>query len=364
MGTCPIFWLIAVLDFVEAAEVTLLTMGPGDDMFSRFGHAALCVTDESSPSGRCYNYGTADFTTPVPLSWSVLRGRAEFWVSVTPMPRVLRSYERWDRSVYVQPLPLDAASFEGLRGRLATDALPDNRRYVYDHLTDNCATRVRDHIDEASGGALRRVDDPPGTLRALVEAGLGEPSLQAASGVVLGRRLDRVPSSYEAMFLPDRLRAGVEQALGVPAVQVTSRRGPVHSAPPGSGGLAAVAVGGGLGAVAGGLSAWGGRRGRVAGALLLALPGLVLWGLAALSGVPELRLNEMCLWFVPLDLVLATARPRWVRAWLALRVVGLALCVVLAGFGVLVQPHAVAVAYAGLALAGAAWGHGRVSQGG
>src|SRR5262245_47152485 len=59
--------------------VELYTMGPGDELFSAFGHAAVCVLDERTPAGRCYNYGTADFRTPLPLTWNFVRGRARFW---------------------------------------------------------------------------------------------------------------------------------------------------------------------------------------------------------------------------------------------------------------------------------------------
>ena len=48
--------------------IDVYTMGPGDELFSRFGHAAICVIDTQSPLGRCYNYGTADFSTPGPLT--------------------------------------------------------------------------------------------------------------------------------------------------------------------------------------------------------------------------------------------------------------------------------------------------------
>ena len=73
-----------------APIIDVYTMGQGDELFSAFGHAAICVTDAEAPRGRCYNYGTADFTTPLPLTWSFIRGRALFWVSTTDVPHMLR----------------------------------------------------------------------------------------------------------------------------------------------------------------------------------------------------------------------------------------------------------------------------------
>src|SRR5262249_22317515 len=70
-----IWFLIGAATARAAPTVELYTMGPGDDLFSAFGHAAVCVLDERSPAGRCYNYGTADFRTPLPLTWAFVRGR-------------------------------------------------------------------------------------------------------------------------------------------------------------------------------------------------------------------------------------------------------------------------------------------------
>ncbi len=139
-------------------EVALVTMGPGDDVFSRYGHAALCVRDEISPQGRCYNYGTADFTTYEALLWAVLRGTARFWVSVVDEPATMQQYARVeDRTVWRQVLPYPAEARRRLVARLSLDALPEHRYYVYHHYRDNCTTRIRDHLDAVSEGALSAV---------------------------------------------------------------------------------------------------------------------------------------------------------------------------------------------------------------
>jgi len=115
---------------VQAAPVIdVYTIGVGDDLFSAFGHAAICVTGERNPRGRCYNYGTADFTTPVPLTWNFIRGRALFWVSTTDVPHMLHYYASVGRAVWRQTLPLP----------------PDEATRVADLLADaarRSATRV------------------------------------------------------------------------------------------------------------------------------------------------------------------------------------------------------------------------------
>jgi hypothetical protein len=119
-----------------APQVEVFTMGPGDDLFSRFGHAAICITDEESPLGRCYNYGTADFSTPGPLTWGVLRGNGQFWVSVSSLPHMLLLYRLEDRTVYRQRLPLSPTQAQSIAAALHKADRPEQTLYNYRHFDD------------------------------------------------------------------------------------------------------------------------------------------------------------------------------------------------------------------------------------
>jgi hypothetical protein len=170
------FLLAAAAGPVDAQElqIDLYTMGVGDELFTMFGHAALCVSKARSPEEAvCYNYGTSDFSRPIGLAWEVIQGRARFWVSVSDLPTMLASFELEDRSIYRQRLPLTGKQAARLAQRLQTDALPENRSYVYNHFLENCSTRPRDHIDEVMDGALRRAKLPGiGAYRAYAADGL------------------------------------------------------------------------------------------------------------------------------------------------------------------------------------------------
>jgi hypothetical protein len=92
------------------------------------------VRDTLTPQGRCYNYGTAEFDSFQALLWDVLRGRARFWVSVSDEPQMIAQYARVeDRTVWRQVLPYPVAARRRLAARLALDALPEHRFYVYHH---------------------------------------------------------------------------------------------------------------------------------------------------------------------------------------------------------------------------------------
>ena len=65
----PLPATILTASLLGPPTVSLYTMGPGDDAFSAFGHAALCVRAPEALDGTCYNYGVADFRHYMRLGW-------------------------------------------------------------------------------------------------------------------------------------------------------------------------------------------------------------------------------------------------------------------------------------------------------
>jgi hypothetical protein len=325
--------------------VEVYTMGPGEELFSAFGHGAICVTDEQSPLGRCYNYGTADFSTPGPLTWNFLRGRAQFWVSVAPRPLMEALYRHEDRTLYRQRLPLPEAQLRKLVAALHEADVRERTFYLYHHFNDNCTTRIRDLIDGVTGGALRLDTqvpaDPP--LRQYVYRGFaGATGMLVLTDLLLAREADRPTTRWQGMFLPDVLRAELKTRLGAEPEVVYSRRGPTVQPPLQRTGLPSrsgvswmfVVLGGGLAL----LCAFVPRLGRVATGLVLGGLGLLTWGLIIAAVLTWLRYNEVALLCWPFDLGLLWLRPRVRQVYLATRLVWLTLCALAAVTGGLVQP--------------------------
>jgi hypothetical protein len=316
-----------------APTIDVYTMGPGDELFSAFGHAAICVTDERQPRGRCYNYGTADFTTPVPLTWAFIRGRALFWVSVTDVPHMLHYYVSVGRAVWRQTLALSPDEATRVADALAASAEEGAKYYRYHHFNDNCTTRIRDVLDRATFGRMSRdrIDRGKSFRQWAREGFAGDWPLLAAVELLLGRSADRRTDSWTAMFLPSELRAEVARRFGAPPVTVVGGR----PRPPAGAtwlGLAVYVLAGALLALAIALHL---RTGRALTAFVLGLVGTILWALAALSTFPELTRNEMLLSFWPTDALLPWLGARYVKA----RVIMLALVIAL-HVGLLVQPIA------------------------
>ena len=307
-------------------RVVLLTMGPGDALYTRFGHASLLVEDGRLAT--VYNYGYTDFRDS-DLVWSFLRGRARFWVARASYRATLRDYVLEDRTLYRQPLTLAPAQAAELARLLAWGACEENRYYVYHHFRDNCSTRLRDLLNRVTGGALaRRLRGSPGpeaTLRDLVRQGFaGRLDLLLVTDLFLGRSVDRRLDAWDAAFLPRELRRSVQDTGLAPATRVVYRRrgpSPFAGCDPHAGvkllwGLAGLGL---LLALV--LVLW--PRRRVAGAalaplsLLCGLPGLAIWSIVALATLPDLRFNEISLSLWPTDLALLWPAGRWLRgrAW-------------------------------------------------
>ena len=350
-------------------RIELYTMGPGDDVFEAFGHAALCVISDENPRGLCYNYGTADYADPAGLFWGVLRGRAMFEVASMPLPLMLQAYVEDDRSVYRQKLDLSPDAADAMATRLDHDNQPENRAYLYNHYRENCATRLRDHLDAVADGALARGSTRPydETYRELTARGFASSFLLLAGmEVLVGRQVDRTPTVWEAMFLPDVLRAEVARTFKSAPEAFHLRTLPDRSLSMGAGRAAlillAVALTLLLGLAAVLRSTWVFGLGLVAAGLTLGVLALTADGLAAVALLPELRRNEVLLVLLPTDLGLMFLRGRTLKVYLAAR--GVLLVLVAAGLlaGVLVQPMWPVFALAAGPVAMALFGAYRVDQ--
>jgi hypothetical protein len=193
--------------------ISVLTFGPGDHPFFKFGHNAILVqersTGERGQTGWVYNFGTFAFDTAA-LIPKFLRGRFKYWLSVSSVEDTLQSYAAANRSIASQELDLTSAQKWALAQALRENARPENRAYLYDYFRDNCSTRVRDAVDRAVEGAVRKAGLSPGrgTYRShalRMVADLWPEYVGIYLG--LGRAADRPINRWEEAFLPDRLAA-------------------------------------------------------------------------------------------------------------------------------------------------------------
>lgn len=338
--------------------VDLYTFEVGPVIFEKFGHATLCLRyhDEVAHPTVCFNYGVTNFEDGGSLAWGFLRSSQRFWVEPIALDQLVGFYgdPAWggeDRTIWKQTLPLGAEQARAVEAKLWRDLAPENRAYVYDHFFDNCSTRLRDIIDGAVGGALAKDSDGPYplTFRAIMRRGLAEEApLLALSDFVVGRTLDRAPTIWEAMFLPDVLREQVALRLGAPAEAVWRRQGEPFptDGPSGRTWVLLLALACCLPLLIAVIVGRGQRLAVVFAALPLTLLGLVIWGLAIVSAIPGLCVNEAVFLFVPFDLLLIGFGGARRRAYAELRAGMVAWVAILWALGLFKQPLAVPIACA------------------
>jgi hypothetical protein len=139
----------------ESLEISLITYGPGAIYWERFGHNAIEVRDTQSGEAASFNYGVFDFDERGFLL-NFARGRMHYMIDAERSDFEQHSYIEDGRSVTRQRLAFSAAQAGQLRDFLLWNLRPENARYEYDYLLDNCSTRIRDVIDHVLGGHLRR----------------------------------------------------------------------------------------------------------------------------------------------------------------------------------------------------------------
>lgn len=191
----------------EQSEITMVTILPGDPVYTMFGHSALRVHDPVQDVDRLYNYGTFDFDDPFFIP-KFAYGHLRYFLSVASYPGAVQVYKQQGRPVIEQHLNLTAEQRNALYHFLQTNAQPENRYYQYDFFFDNCSTRIRDAMELALGDAVTFADqpDPDRSFRHLLDPYAADrPLLDLGFDLGLGTPADRSPSPREAMFLPEQL---------------------------------------------------------------------------------------------------------------------------------------------------------------
>ena len=194
--------------------ISLLTMGPGEHPFTKFGHSAIWVHDAQTGRDEVYNYGTFAFDSPTLLLDSVA-GKLPYWLSVQSYRGTLRSYGEAGRSVQASELELTPAQRVALYAALRDNERPEHRYYRYDYYRDNCATRIRDVIDGVIAGRIQAQTRPTPasmsfrehTLRLVADDAL----LYAGLDLAIGRETDAPITFWDEAFLPQKLHEALSR---------------------------------------------------------------------------------------------------------------------------------------------------------
>jgi hypothetical protein len=193
-------------------EISLVTFGPGEEVFERFGHNAIWVHDAARGIDLAYDWGNFSFRQPRFLE-RFLTGETRYWMEGKDALGMLDFYRRIGRPITIQRLALTPAQRLALRDFLIWNAQPEHMYYRYDYFVDNCSTRLRDALDRVLGGALRAATDTVRTpftyRRESVRLTDGDRPIQTGIDIALGRPADVPLTLWQSFFIPMRLRDAV-----------------------------------------------------------------------------------------------------------------------------------------------------------
>lgn len=218
-----LLYFLFLMPFTLAAQndscklrISLLTATPGDELYSTFGHSAIRVRDSINNTDIVFNYGTFNFEEPG-FYTKFIRGKLMYFLSREYYDSFIYSYQMENRGITEQVLKLSCAEKNRIVDLLYENMMPANRFYKYDFLFDNCTTRLRDLIENASEGRVHfgQVLNSPKSFRNLIHEYLDYNDKQWSKlgiDILLGARTDAVMTPREVMFLPDYLMKSVDSA--------------------------------------------------------------------------------------------------------------------------------------------------------
>lgn len=212
----PVMFLLLVIPFFtraqaqlsDSAYITLLTCGPGNELYSVFGHTAIRVADPARGTDVVYNFGTFDFDTPN-FYLKFVKGDLQYFVSVAPYQDFVYTYQYYNRDVFEQKLNLSPEQKQQVADELYTTLNSDKKFYTYKYFHRNCTTMVADILNShlAEKIAQHNEDSGKSYRRIVVERLHNSFYENLGISLIFGAKTDVELSN---LFLPVHLLQGIE----------------------------------------------------------------------------------------------------------------------------------------------------------
>lgn len=142
-----LFLFLCLSATAHGQTVRLITIGPGEAFWSVYGHTALAIDNQ------VYAFGYFDFDADN-LFKAFLLNDMNYAMGISELSDELYWAQHHERLFTEQVLKLSGGAVQQLKQQLAQHYLPENRRYRYDYFANNCATKVRDFLNQATDGEL------------------------------------------------------------------------------------------------------------------------------------------------------------------------------------------------------------------
>ncbi len=138
---------VNAVENLPAPQFFLITIGPGPEYWSAWGHTELLVR-QPGHEDVIYSYGYFDFSDEDFFS-NFLKGRMRYFLDHEPAARELNRFAAENRAIWAQALNIPADKAKALLHTLQAQDTDASRYYDYDYFLSNCTSQVRDLINES-----------------------------------------------------------------------------------------------------------------------------------------------------------------------------------------------------------------------
>ena len=200
--------------WLDSVDISLLTCGPGHEVWSLYGHTALRIDDKAHGVDVAVNWGMFSFHQ----DYFILRfvfGLTDYQMGICPMNDFLAEYASEGRWVKQQRIRLSRGEKLKIMRAIELNDRPDNRTYRYNFFYDNCTTRARDMILNNIGHdhiRLGNANTHSSYRNEIHKLNENDKWARFGNDLLLGYQADQDLTQQEWEFLPDNLRKDFDVA--------------------------------------------------------------------------------------------------------------------------------------------------------
>ena len=187
----------------DSAKFYLVTCEPAKEIYERFGHSGIRVYDPETKIDEVFHWGLFSFDTPNFVG-RFISGNTDYEMGVYSTKFFLPQYVERGSSVYAQELNLTTEQKHALWAKLWDNYRPENRKYRYNFIYDNCATRPYQMIlDAYEGNVISSVDLGELTYRDIIDKYVAPNTLyNLGISLIIGSEADKNITTEECVSFP------------------------------------------------------------------------------------------------------------------------------------------------------------------
>lgn len=187
----------------DSAKFYLVTCAPGAAVYERFGHSGIRVHDSVKGIDEVFHWGLFSFDTPNFIG-RFIAGNTDYEMGVYTTKFFMLQYIERGSSVYAQELDLTTEQKHELYTKLWNNYRPENRKYRYNFIFDNCATRPYQLIISTYNYKIStNTQQEQITYRDIINkyVPIGSP-LNTGINLIIGSRADKLITTKESVSFP------------------------------------------------------------------------------------------------------------------------------------------------------------------